>query len=207
MDVAASSAGTLTGHPVPGLTLWVRSTPHPPTPNLEEISAHHRIVADAWERRPAVLPVRFGQWFATVGELTSALEPHLERYTAALERTAGTGEFSVRIQDPGLAVPEAAAAGSGTAYLRGIAARERARRDATSRGMEVAAEMRGALGGLVIDERVDPLTEPQWLAAATHLVRRRDEEEYRAAADRFAALHGELRFVRTGPWPPWSFTA
>ena len=206
-DVANVVAGNLTGHPVPGLTVWVRSTPHPPTPTLEEISAHHRIVADAWERRPAVLPVRFGQWFATLGELTSALEPNLERYAGALERTAGTGEFSVRIQDPALPIPGAPPTGTGTEYLRAAAARERARREASTRGVEVAAELRGALGGLVIDERVDPLAEPRWLAVATHLVRRRDEEEYRAAADRFAALHGALRFVRTGPWPPWSFTA
>jgi hypothetical protein len=60
---------------------------------------------------------------------------------------------------------------------------------------------------LVRQDRVDPLPELPGLAVATHLVRRRDEEEYGAAVDRFAAAHGTLRFARTGPWPPWSFTA
>jgi hypothetical protein len=210
MDVAGAVAGTLTGHPLAGLTLWVRPAPHPPTASLEEIRAHHRIVADAWERRPAVLPVRFGQWFATIDELTAALAPQAERLARALERTAGSGEFSVRIMDaaPGIAPAEPPRGGtSGTEYLRAAAARERARSEATERGTRVAGEMASALGALVADARVDALPEPPGLAVATHLVRRRDEEDYRAAAERFATAHDMLRFVTTGPWPPWSFTS
>jgi hypothetical protein len=206
MDVA--NPRTLTGHPIGGLTLWVHPTPHPPTASLEEVRAHHRMVADAWESRPAVLPVRFGQWFATLGELSAALAPGLERYARDLERVAGTGEFSVRILEPG-PVPAGTAAtpSSGTAYLRAAAARERARAEAARRGAEVAGELREALGGLVLEERVDELPDPPGLAVATHLVRRSEEREYEGAVDRFAAAHRPLRFPRTGPWPPWSFTA
>ena len=79
--------------------------------------------------------------------------------------------------------------------------------EATRRGMELARELRDALGELVRQDRVDPLPELPGLAVATHLVPRQDEVEYGAAVDRFAAAHGTLRFARTGPWPPWSFTA
>jgi hypothetical protein len=206
MDVANS--GTLEGHPVAGLTLWVHPTPHPPTASLEEVRAHHRMIADAWQSRPAVLPVRFGQWFATLGELSAALAPGLERYARDLERLAGAGEFSVHILEPE-SVPKGTAEipASGTAYLRAAAARERARAEAGERGAEVAGRLKKALGRLVLDERVDGLADPPGLAVATHLVRRSEEREYEMAVDRFTAAHPTLRFPRTGPWPPWSFTA
>jgi hypothetical protein len=135
--------------------------------------------------------------------------PEAERYARALERTAGTGEFSIRILDATPPTPEAPEPGAttGTEYLRAAAARERARRAAATLGAAVADELRATLGELVRDARVDPIAEPPGLAAATHLVRRQDEDAYRAALDRFAAERVELRFVRTGPWPPWSFTA
>jgi hypothetical protein len=205
MDVANSR--TLIGHPLAGLTLWVRPTPHPPTASLEEIRAHHRIVADAWESRPAVLPARFGQWFATLEELTAALAPGLEGHAQALERVAGAGEFSVRILDPeAIAKGTPATPASGTEYLRAAAARERERAEAGRRGGGIAGELREALGPLVLGERVDGVPEPPGLAVATHLVRRSEERAYGTAVDRFAAEHRALRFVRTGPWPPWSFT-
>ena len=208
MDVA-NPAGALMGHPVEGLTLWVRPTPHPPTASLEEIRAHHQIVADAWRSRPAVLPVRFGQWFATLEELTTALEPAAERYARTLERVAGAGEFSVRILDRDEVAarePEPTPTG-GAAYLRAAAARQRARAEAEGRGAEMAQELREALGTLVLDGRVDGLPEAPGLAVATHLVRRSEERAYAAAVDRFATAHPVLRFVRTGPWPAWSFTS
>jgi hypothetical protein len=166
------------------------------------------MIADAWESRSAVLPVRFGQWFATLDELSAALAPGLERYARNLERLAGTGEFSVRILEPEpVPTGTAEAPSTGTAYLRAAAARERARAEAARRGVQVARELREALGRLVLEDRVDEPPDPPGLAVATHLVRRSEEHEYELAVERFAAAHPTLRLPRTGPWPPWSFTA
>jgi hypothetical protein len=67
--------------------------------------------------------------------------------------------------------------------------------------------MRQALGALVLDERVEPLSSPHGLATVAHLVDRDRESEYEAAVDRFAGSAPGVRFLRTGPWPAWSFTA
>lgn len=195
------------GSPSPPLTLWIRGAPHSPAPSLEEVRAHHRIVAAAWSAFPAVLPVRFGQWFATVGELRAAVDPKVATYAEALERVRGAGEFSVRIVDPALEEPPEPEAGSGTEYLRAAAARARHRSAAEARGREIAADLGRALGPLVRAERVDPAPGPHGLAAVSHLVARAAEAEYGAAVDRFAATRPDLRFLRTGPWPAWSFTA
>lgn len=207
-ELAAGPRGPVRGHSVAGLTLWVRPTPHPPTASLEEVRAHHRIVADAWERRPAVLPVRFGQWFASVDDLERATAPEAERYRRALERARGAAEFSVRLVDPATGLPgEEAPTRSGTEYLRAAAARGRARAEAVRRGERVAAELAEALAGLLLGERVDPAPEGPALVTIAHLVRRPDEARYAEAVGRFAAARPELRFLRTGPWPVWSFTS
>jgi hypothetical protein len=173
------------------------------------VRAHHAIVADAWSRFPAVLPVRFGEWFATREELMAAVEPKVGEYESALTRVAGTGEFSIRILDPALAEaagPEASTATRGTAYLRAALERTRARARAEARGRSVAAQLREALGSLIREERIEPLPSPHGLVTVAHLIARERETEYEAAAARFVESAPDLRFLRTGPWPPWSFT-
>jgi hypothetical protein len=208
-DSAGSAGPALEGLVLHSLTLWIRSAPQPPAPTLEEVRAHHAIVADAWSRFPAVLPVRFGEWFATRGELMTAVEPKVPEYESALTRVAGMGEFSIRILDPALAEaagPEPATATRGTAYLRAALERTRARERAEARGRSVAAQLREALGSMIRDERIEPLPSPHGLVMVAHLIAREREAEYEAAAARFAESARELRFLRTGPWPPWSFT-
>jgi hypothetical protein len=171
------------------------------------VRAHHRIIEAAWTAHPAVLPVRIGQWFSTVDELSSAVRPKVAAYAAALEHVRGAGEFSIRILDPAVREPETGGTeGSGTAYLRAAAERARHRSDLDTRGREVAGELRAALGTLVKDERTEPLHSPHGLAEVAHLVERTSERDYERAAVAFAEGRPELRFLRTGPWPAWTFT-
>jgi hypothetical protein len=58
----------------------------------------------------------------------------------------------------------------------------------------------------VKEERVDPFPSPHGLAAASHLVARERAPEYEEGVERFVAARTELRFLRTGPWPAWSFS-
>lgn len=197
----------LEGLPLHSLCLWVRRASHPPVASLEEVRAHHRIVEAAWSAHPAVLPVRFGQWFATAEVLEEGVAPREDDYRAALERVRGGAEYSFHVLDPAIPDEPDEPAGSGTAYLRAASDRARRRALAEARGREVAAELRAALGGMVREERVDPLGTPHGLVAVAHLIERARGEEYEELARRFADERPALRFLRTGPWPAWSFTA
>ena len=118
-DIAPVDGSPLAGLDFPPLSLWIRHAPQPGAPSLEDVRAHHRIVEAAWSANPAVLPVRFGQWFVDAEALEAAVRPRLDAYAAALERVRGAGEFSIRIFDPAVTEPEAAPpGGSGTEYLR-----------------------------------------------------------------------------------------
>jgi hypothetical protein len=208
MDIAAPGQPIASIHLAP-LTLWIRHAAQAPAPTLEDVRAHHRVVTAAWERCPAVLPVRYGQWFGSEEELRAAVGPKVDAYERALERVRGAAEFSIRVLDPALEADpqERPASGSGTDYLRAAAARARRRSEADARGRAVAAELGSALGALVREERLDPADTPHGLVGVAHLVARADERAYEQVADRFAAERPGLRFLRTGPWPAWSFTA
>ena len=206
-EIARVAAQPVEGLNLPPLSLWFRVGPLPGAPSLEDVRAHHRIVEAAWTANAAVLPVRFGQWFATTDALAEAVRPRVDAYRSALERVRGAGEFSIRVLDPAARAPEpGGAAASGTEYLRAAAERARHRSALDERGREVAGELRAALGSLVKDERVAPLPSPHGLVEVTHLVARADEDAYGRAADAAAAARQELRYFRTGPWPAWTFT-
>ena len=206
-EIARLAEPPLEGLNYPPLSLWIRPAAPPRAPSLEEVRAHHRIVEAAWTAHPAVLPVRFGQWFESVEALTAAMGAKVDSYVAALERVRGAGEFSVRILDPAARAPEPeGGAVSGTEYLRAAAERARRRSALDERGRAEAGKLREALPGLVKDERVEPFASPHGLTTVTHLVARAAEDEYERAADAYAASRPELRFLRTGPWPAWTFT-
>jgi len=60
------------------------------------------------------------------------------------------------------------------------------------------------LGSIVRQERIDALPSRHGLVSLAHLVERRAEREYRAGVDRVRGERPELRFLLTGPWPPYS---
>ncbi len=170
---------------------------------------HHRIVEAVWRREGAVAPFRFGEWFRDRDGLLDALEPRREALAAALELVAGAGEHAVRIVGPAGATeagPTGAGPGGGPgrAYLEAAARRRHAEEGREERGRELAARLGQRVEGLVRDERVHPL-QAGGLVSVAHLVEREMEARYGAAVEGFAAEHPELRVVRGGPWPPYSF--
>ena len=199
--------------PFPPLVLWIQPLPAAPARTAESVLTHHRVVAEAWRRAPAVAPMRFGQWFRDAAALEEALEPRVADLARDLETVRGAGEHVVRLreaapaQDPPLHEPATSGgAGRGRAHLETLAARERRRREREARARAVAAELAAAVGTLARRERVEPLEE-EGLVSVAHLVAREDEAEYADAVDAFLGGRSDLRASRGGPWPPYSFVS
>ncbi|HUG39359.1 MAG TPA: GvpL/GvpF family gas vesicle protein [Longimicrobiales bacterium] len=202
-DVTGIGGAPVQALALDGLVGWVSPMEAAPGASLQRVREHNDVVERACAERTA-LPLRFGQWFP--GERALGAEIHDRR--AALEdglrRVDGAMEMGVRILDPEQR-DDPPDRSTGRAYLETLARRDARMAAAAGRGRTVAAELREWLGPLVRDERVRPLGTSAGLAAAAHLVDRHDIGTYTSRVRSFAARRGELRFLFSGPWPPYGF--
>ena len=186
-----------------GLSAWVSSLDAAPKPTLESARRHNQVVESACAEKTA-LPVRFGQWFPDRSALDALVLARRDALLAGLRRVAGALEMGTRIVDPGVpaAPPDRS---TGRAYLESLAQREAKGRSARQRGEALAEELRQGLGALVRDQRARPLGTAEGLVAIAHLVDRHDIGNYTARVRALAERHADLRFLTSGPWPPYGF--
>jgi hypothetical protein len=185
-----------------GFGIWVSDLQRAPTPSLEAIRAHNAVVEVATETMTP-LPFRFGQWFESRDAFVRSIEERRERLDRSLDHVAGALEFGVRVLDPQHQT-EPPDRTSGTAYMEALATRARQDESDRARGREVATALRARLGPLVRDERVR-LVGAATLASIAHLVARHDTGEYGRSIRSYPSEWPELRFLFTGPWPPYGF--
>ncbi len=200
--VSARAAGAL--------ACWVSPMTTVPDATLERIRRHDDVVEAALATGISPVPLRWGQGVEDEAALAATLVERQDGYLEALERVAGAVEFGVRVLDPAreaAPAPAAAGPGAGTAYLRALAERAAAERAVDARGQEIAANLRAVLGAIIRQERIDALPTRHGVVSVAHLVARRAEAEYRAGVERVRRDRPELRFLVTGPWPPYSFAA
>lgn len=203
-DVAGIDGTPVRSLDTSGLRAWVSPLAAAPAASLDRVRAHNAVVeASARVRTP--LPMRFGQWFASQSELAEVLTDRRPKLERGLERVRDALEFGVRVADPlgtELTPPDRS---SGRSYMEGLARREEEAERSRRRGAEVAAEMRMFLGPAIRDQAVRPGGSGA-LVAIAHLVERHDTGTYRTRLRTFSLGRPDLRFVFSGPWPPYGFT-
>lgn len=195
---------TVEAVPLGDLSVWLSRLEQRPDATLDRVRAHNGVIEAAASGEATPVPLRFGQWVADEQQLAGAIGARAEPLARTLERIAGAVEFGVRIADPAKvaagAVPTPAES-TGREYLERLAERDRL----DPRGEDLARQLRGATAGLVREERVEPLPSAHGLVTVAHLVDRKDIAAYRAAVTGFRDRFGDLRFLISGPWPPYSF--
>jgi hypothetical protein len=71
---------------------------------------------------------------------------------------------------------------------------------------QLSAWLREKLGDLVKEEKISVVpSQTVILARADHLIERVNVEEYRTKMARAVEERPEVRFMVSGPWPPYSF--
>lgn len=190
-----------------GFAAWVSDLERAPSATLERIRAHNAVIETA-AADVTPLPLRFGQWFESEAALEASLQERRDGLRDALRRVAGAMEFGVRVVDPASDTARRPAEpgdrSSGTAYLEGLVRRERRAEEERRRGAALARELEAWLEGRVRETRARPAGS-EGLVAIAHLVDRHDTREYRLRVGEFPERHPELRFVFSGPWPPYGF--
>lgn len=196
----------VSARPVGPLVCWISVLDAPLEPSVERIRRHNEVVQAALELGSTPLPVRYGQWLADEAALEAVVREHESAWVGALASLRHTVEYGLRVLDPAPPAPAPApAARSGTAYLLELAAQDAAKRGVESRGREIAMRMHAVLGSIVRQERIEALPSRHGLVSIAHLIERDCDAEYHTAVEDVRRQFPELRFLVTGPWPPYSF--
>ncbi len=176
----------------------------------ENVLAHERVVRRML-RNSSLLPFRFGTVVSEtrlldfISAQRSALESQLERVRGCLEMSVKImGEKAERALDE--FDEEIAVGRSGTNYL------EKKRREilgddaVKERAEEVESWLSSRLRGVVRESFVTSKASGSLILAASYLVERARLDEYRKSLDEARGERGDLNFLTSGPWPPYSFS-
>ncbi len=190
-----------------GLVLIVSEHDAAPAASMDAVRAHNAVVVSAMTPDVTPVPVRFGQYFSDAAAAVASVSTSHEKWCGLLDRFAGAVEYGVRIFDPATPPvedrpPAAASAGTGTAYLEAIARRRRGPEATIAKVGEV---LERDIGGLVREQRSEPLRTEHGVLSVAHLLHASNTEPYRAAMERVRAQLPHLRLLSSGPWPPYSF--
>jgi gas vesicle protein GvpL/GvpF len=169
--------------------------------------AHHEVVRCITEQTTP-LPARFGT-VVTIEQLRNYVSTHHEAIKAKLAHVRGGVEMTVRIiQSIGAAdtSPQSENVGPGTAFL--LEKRREIFRDEAGAAQKehLSAWLREKLGELIKEEKISITpSETIILARVDHLIERVDVQAYRTNMANAIQERPDIRFMVSGPWPPYSF--
>jgi len=170
----------------------------------------HEAVVEALMAARAVLPVRFGTMLLDEDAAREILAANSGVFTPNLEHVRGRVEVGLKVlwNEEGVAtsgVPRATESDNGRSYMLARVAEERALGIVRKRAETLSADLHSVLVGLAADSRRHTLATPRLLLTAEYLVGRNQIDAFRGQVDSLSADHPALRFLCTGPWPPYSF--
>jgi hypothetical protein len=169
--------------------------------------AHHEVVRSITEQTTP-LPARFGT-VVTIEQLRNYVSTHHQAIKAKLAHVRGGIEMTVRMIQSiaGAETSELSKnVGPGTAFL--LEKRREILRDEAGAAQKghLSAWLRENLGELIKDEKISvTASETVVLARADHLIERVDVQEYRTKMAKATQERPDIRFMVSGPWPPYSF--
>lgn len=176
----------------------------------EDALWQHEAIVEGLMAVGAVLPVRFGTILGDESAVQATVAAHYAQFLGDLNRVRGRVELGLRVlwDDEGPAIDEGDAksqARSGRAYLMGRLVQERRVRAWRKRAEVLAAEIEQPLVDLAAETTHQILVSPRMLLTAAFLVGEADVTRFRERVAVLQTGHPALRFMCTGPWPPYSF--
>jgi hypothetical protein len=181
---------------------------------VEDVVRHEAIV-EALRRLGPALPVRFATVLADAQALAHALAVRYDVLVADLARLGDKVELGLTVLwDPPSTQGEEPATGSeavreahgpGARYLQARLAAHRREAAARDRARALARELDRELSVHALERRCTILPTARLAVRAAYLL---DPGRVPAFQDTFAEIrrvHPDLRFLLSGPWPPYSF--
>ena len=172
--------------------------------------AHHEVVRSITEQTTP-LPARFGT-LVTIEQLRNYVSTHHQAIHDKLAHVHGGVEMNVRMIcdiDGAGTSQESKNAGElkpGTAFLLEKRREIFGEEAGVAQKGQLSAWLRDKVGDLIKEEKISVTSSGSViLARADHLIERADVQEYRTKMATAVAERPEVRFMVSGPWPPYSF--
>lgn len=178
----------------------------------------HEAVVESAMARSAVLPMRFGTVLSAPEAILEVLERLSPRFRATLERVRGKVEVGVKVlwdaetlkgaiaaRLPEGARQEAPGAPPGKNYLLRRFREHFLRRRLEEMAAAVGEEIDAPLRKWAAEAKGRTLATDDLLLSASYLVERDRLEGFKARLEEVRASHPGLKFLFSGPWPPYGF--
>ena len=180
----------------------------------DNVFAHARVVRHVFEQTTP-LPFRFGTMLGRA-RLEAFIASHQDSFRQQLALVAGCVEMSIKLiigdgsesspaADQGRASSDRAATMSGTEFLED----KQRRNDEEERLAEAADEVKQwlatSLEGLAKASRIDDRLGRKLLVTVAYLIEKPRLDAYEARVAEMRRERPNLRFLASGPWPPYSF--
>jgi hypothetical protein len=179
-------------------------------PLTEDNLWQHEAIVEVLMADRAVLPVRFGTVLSNKAAVQNVLAAHYADFVASLDRVRGRVELGLRvlwnseIQNPKSKIQNP---NSGRAYLMARLEEERQARAWRQRAEALAEELHASLAQLAAESTQQVLVTPRLLLTAAYLVERDRVTVFQREVEALSTAYPALRFLCTGPWPPYNFVA
>ena len=179
----------------------------------------HEAVVEQLMTIATVLPFRFGTLFATQQEVLIMMVEHVTEFRENLARLHHKAEFSLKVLWPAEAVqreilgalPQDKSGGHGLSnsaagkYMAERFGAFRINQLMESEADRRIAEIDGRFSRWVVEKKLERLLTPNLLLKAVYLVAFDRQEEFKQAYADMQREAGNLRYLFSGPWPPYNF--
>ncbi len=187
----------------------------PPAEMMREYVMAHEDVVEKMMERYTVLPARFLSVFDGENRILSVLSEHYSVLSENLGRVRGKVEFGIKALgvigytganlEGALDISDSQDASPGKRYMS-MRIREHILEEAVR---QKAAEYMDALNsmfqGIVCEKNVEGPKGERRLLSATYLVEMDSVQSFRETFERVRVSFPELKFLLSGPWPPYNF--
>jgi len=187
-----------------------RSPLHPWPLDEAHLTLHESVVEELMSSRP-ILPVRFNTLLRAKEAVIALLDERAQAFRSALERVEGKVEMGLRVlwEAPGKSeIPvnrETWDGNPGTEYLHRRLREERRRAGIRGVGERVIREVQALFHSLAVESWLQRLPTDRLLFTGAYLVERDRVAAFREDVAKAQQEFSYLRFLLTGPWPPYHF--
>jgi hypothetical protein len=178
----------------------------------EQHVLQHEAAIEALMLQSTVLPFRFGTVFSSEQTVQEMLSHYETDFHDNLNRLHGKAEFGVKVIRPADAAAkkdtpqlDADSGTSGKAYLMKKFEAYQAQKTLEASAADVIAAIDAAFSPIAAEKQLEQLKTETLILNAAYLIEQGQRSEFAKACEVVRTAHPELKYLFSGPWPPYSF--